>query len=660
MASHRITAGAPAGLPPFLLVFAFAVAITLPGVADPYELPVQTVTAIAPTEESPPTAGRTVLLPEVLESMGISTLGEALTLVPGIALAPAGAEGAQSTLSIRGSTSNQVLVLIDGIRVSDPATGRVDLSRIGLSSRDIESIEVIRGGMTAQYGADAVGGVVLIRTKRGGSTGELSLAIANTAFLPSTSVVGSGASALAVPLSPLSLVDGQSLFFRASLPFGIALSASAGHSANAYPYYDLNYIRRLRVNADATRVSTNLSWKGLVGYGAVSAAAEFGARWIGVPGTLDAPSPEARQRDLDASFSADYASDYFLSDAIAFDAKGYGRLGLLEYRHDTLAAADMHRSYRLGGDTRWSVLLGEASTIEAGISTRFESLDSTVVKSADGSRPKRVSFGMSVEPRLKAGEWSLLPALRWDWTNDFPSGFSLNIGAAKALNESIGFSISASTAYRAPSFDDLYWPLSNGAEGNPGLGPDLAYCADAGIKIERESFSFSASTFVRYSRDVILWQENDDGIWRPSNFGDAFYPGLELEYSSRSKPWNLYASYGFLYSYVLSGNLGFLDDKRVPGVPVHNLSATGTYESKSLHASITGSYQGMRYLTTANLQYQPAVFLLGFRLEWLLDIRSSLYLKGENLLNERYESVKGFPMPGLSMEMGLEYKLGNK
>jgi vitamin B12 transporter len=120
----------------------------------------------------------------------------------------------------------------------------------------------------------------------------------------------------------------------------------------------------------------------------------------------------------------------------------------------------------------------------------------------------------------------------------------------------------------------------------------------------------------------------------------------------------LYASYGFLYSYVLSGNLGFSDDKRVPGVPVHTLSITGTYESKSLHASITGSYQGMRYLTTANLQYQPAVFLLGFRLEWFLDIRSSLYLKGENLLNERYESVKGFPMPGLSMEMGLEYKLG--
>ncbi len=642
----------------FLIAGVLALAASFPAGADPYELPPQIVTDAAPGEILAPAAGRSEYTAEYLKATGITSIAQALSIVPGLTVSPVGTSGAQSTVSLRGSTTSQVLVLVDGVRVSDPATGQVDLSRLGLSIDAIESIEVVRGGVTAQYGADAVGGVIIIGTKRGSLKNNFFLRAKNSSYLPAAGYSGSGASAIEVPPSFLSLVDGQSVYFRAGLPGGFALAASAERASNAYLYYDSNYIQRLRNNADLLRGSTNLSWKGFVGGGELAAGAELGARSLGVPGTLDSPTPEARQRDLDSSFSAEYSTDYFFSDRLAFKANGYGRFGLLGYQESDAATADVHRNARGGGDARWSLLLGKSATINSGVSARYECLDSAVAKGAGGSMPERLTLGAFIEPSIALGTWSLAPALRYDWTNDFPSGLSLCFGATKALSKEAAFTFSASTAYRAPSFGDLYWPASGGVEGNPDLVPETAYCADAGFRLKRGATSLSVSTYVRYSKDVILWQENNDGVWRPTNFGDAFYPGLEMEYASSMAPWTLACSYSFLYGYVLSGDLSLADDKRVPGVPVHKLSATGAYASGPFKGSLICSYEGLRYLTTANLAYQPAVFLLGATLDWSLNQNMSFSVEGKNLLNERYESVQGYPMPGLSIELCFEYRTG--
>ncbi|HWP67967.1 MAG TPA: TonB-dependent receptor plug domain-containing protein, partial [Rectinemataceae bacterium] len=318
----------------FLIAGILAATASFPAGADPYELPPQIVTDTSPGEILAPAAGRSEYTAEDLKATGVTSIVQALSIVPGLTVSPVGTSGAQSTVSLRGSTTSQVLVLVDGVRVSDPATGQVDLSRLGLSIDDIESIEVVRGGVTAQYGADAVGGVIIIRTKRGSPKSGFFLKAKNSSYLPATSYSGSGASAIKTPASLLSFIDGQSVSFRAGLPGGLALAASAERASNAYLYYDTNYIQRLRSNADLLRGSTNLSWKGFVGEGELSAGAELGARSLGVPGTMDSPTPEARQRDLDSSFSAEYSTDYFFSDRSAFTANGYGRFGLLEYRPD--------------------------------------------------------------------------------------------------------------------------------------------------------------------------------------------------------------------------------------------------------------------------------------------------------------------------------------
>ena len=94
-----------------------------------------------------------------------STVDEALRNVPGLEITRSGSLGKQSVVSIRGANPNQVQVLVDGVRVKSPTSGQADLS--DLSPDLIERIEVIRGAQSTLYGADAIGGVINIITKKG-------------------------------------------------------------------------------------------------------------------------------------------------------------------------------------------------------------------------------------------------------------------------------------------------------------------------------------------------------------------------------------------------------------------------------------------------------------------------------------------------------------
>ncbi len=105
----------------------------------------------------------TVITAEELSAAGVATAAEALEAVAGVEIADSGTAGSVKSVRIRGSASAQVLVLVDGVRMNDSRQGATDLSLLPVEM--IERIEVVRGGTSALYGADALGGVVNIITK---------------------------------------------------------------------------------------------------------------------------------------------------------------------------------------------------------------------------------------------------------------------------------------------------------------------------------------------------------------------------------------------------------------------------------------------------------------------------------------------------------------
>lgn len=107
----------------------------------------------------------TVISEEELRVYNYSTVGDALRQVPGLEVQRSGGLGKLTQLRIRGTGTQQVQVLIDGMRVNSPTAGGFDLSDLGLDQ--IDRIEIIRGPQSTIYGADAIGGIVHIITKRG-------------------------------------------------------------------------------------------------------------------------------------------------------------------------------------------------------------------------------------------------------------------------------------------------------------------------------------------------------------------------------------------------------------------------------------------------------------------------------------------------------------
>jgi len=106
-----------------------------------------------------------VVTEEDFRTYHYATVDEALRNLPGVEIRRSGSLGKTSSISIRGANSNQVQVLVDGVRVKSPTLGQVDLS--DLSPDLIDRIEIIRGSQSTLYGADAMGGVVNIITKKG-------------------------------------------------------------------------------------------------------------------------------------------------------------------------------------------------------------------------------------------------------------------------------------------------------------------------------------------------------------------------------------------------------------------------------------------------------------------------------------------------------------
>jgi len=106
----------------------------------------------------------TVVPGRTLNQYPVASLDDLLRLLPAIEMQSRGNFGTQADITLRGSTFNQVLILLDGMRLNDPLTGHF-AGYLPITPAEIEQIEVVRGPGAALYGPDAVGGFVNIVTK---------------------------------------------------------------------------------------------------------------------------------------------------------------------------------------------------------------------------------------------------------------------------------------------------------------------------------------------------------------------------------------------------------------------------------------------------------------------------------------------------------------
>jgi outer membrane cobalamin receptor len=616
------------------------------------ELPETVITATRiPEPESEVPGSITVITSNEIEARGAKTVADAIEATTGVGIMDYGPAGALQEASIRGSTSSQVLVLIDGVRVSTAMSGETDLSDIPADS--IDHIEVLRSGASALYGSDAVGGVINIITKK--TQAPLTISIENGSFLPANQVEGYGASETENGPNYANLVDSQKLSFAVAPAAGDAVfraSGSVTRAANEYTFIDSNDDVRGAQNAALLGgdAAAGITFP-LLG-GSLDTNFTTAYKQIGVTGPIYAPTPYASETDERSTAVVKLSTGRFFSDFLSLDATAHAEYEDVGYTDTQTPSNDSDsKLFTAGVELQQKAYASDALTLVYGISTAYDQGLST-----EFGTPQRLSAGAYLAPIIEFGSFSIYPAIRYDYYSDYaPGAFGESLGITYKLSDTDSLKTNISSSYRVPSFEDLYWPSGSGVAGNPNLIPETGYSMDVGYERLTKGLSYNASVFARYVKNVIIWQEGSDGIWTPSNFAAAFYPGLEqelkLQFLGR---FSATISYTFLYSYALDGGLTFADNDRLPYTPVHTLSATLGYAGDVLSGSITGRYQSLRYLAEANAQYLPDFFVIDAVVQRNLWKGWVAYLAVDNLFGEQYQIEQGYPMPNTSIRVGLK------
>jgi len=589
-----------------------------------------------------PASDRILLEAADIAGTGAATAAEALRAAPGAFVNSNGGPGSLSTASLRGSTSAQVLVIVDGQRLNDARQGTPDLSLIPAES--IERIEVLRGGASALYGPDALGGVIVITTKHPAGD-SLAAQFSSTAW--PGALAASGAKALGL---------GQRLAFQGSQTLGAAvlgLSAFGERAGSGWA----SGSGALRDNSDLLSGGADLDLALPLGGGMTRTRVSGSWQDAGSPGSLFYSSPKAKQSDSSLRGRLGWASDALAGGNLALDLAASASFARLDYTNPDYAIADRHDSTRGGLDLRASALLGGLQ-LGFGASLSREATNSTVFATSSSGQPERLTLSAYLEPSLELGALTLIPALRYDWNDNFAAGLSAMFGLEYKATEELSLRLSGGSSYRAPTFNELYWPADPmfGGGGNADLKAERGLGAETALSWRRGAFSIDATAFGRYVEDLIM----NDAFFVPHNIGKTFSPGAELRLGFRGRgPLGFEASYEFLHPLDLSAATGLGDARLMENLSRHKVRGSVDLALGALKARLDGRWWSDRMI---EIPYAAPVLLKG---ALVLDLKADLALSktlalgmaAENLLNSDYQVNPDYPEPGLRVVTSLKWAL---
>ncbi len=569
------------------------------------------------TEKNPKdiTQTVTVISGDELRKSGAATVADAIDTVAGITLNDQGALGSLETISIRGASYSQVLVLLDGKRLNSPSDAGFDLSTLPIPISQIDRIEIVRGASSALYGTDALGGVINIITKK--PTG--------TAFLIGGSVGSHGYDSLSATSEGR---DGS----------GYHMISWGRETYDGYrPNSDL---RQQTVNG---KVGTKLQNGSNLEF-----TANYLSKEIGAPGSVQFPSTTARQWDRERIYGATYTAKP--EKTVDLTLSAFRNEDDLSYQDPASLFGPVnsrHESTTDGSEMRLSWLAGSWSLFTAGLETRRSNLDSTdsgIHASSNNATyiQDEISFGDSFI--LVAGE-------RFDNNSLYGSKSSPRL-SGRYLIQGWGTIIRASygTSFRGPTFNDLYWTDPFGNKGNPDLKPETAREREAGIEQPLGTAGMIKVTwFDRTVRELINWQEYAPFQYTPVNIGTASIKGYEAE--SRLKAGDsltLAANYTYMNPIdELTGEKIYytIPRSQIKGQLTIKLD-TDTFlniDGRSVTNYVRGGEPDWRYSV-----YEAKISQKIGR-----DRTGEIYFAMSNIFDRKYESVQGYPMPPREIRGGI-------
>ena len=571
------------------------------------------VVEVAPLTISGIPAGASVLSGADLAARG-SDLGAALDGWAGISVRRT--DGATAVPQLRGSAPEEVLVLLDGITLNDPLTGRADLGRIPVG--EVARVVVVPGAETARTGGRAIAGVIEISTRP------------RTA--PSATTAGGSFGAWSARMSAPVL--------------GVDISAGMQRLADDYPSSDRSGAPALRRNAGGR------TWDALLrARGTVDATLRVSGADRGLPGNVTNPSTTGRaaDRSVVAAFRHNGRVSWSVTgDAVSARAwdpsappRGTG------YDDTTTSiggsgALGLRRAAQLGA---WS------GDVDLGIDGRYDGFTGNgVLPGAEFGRA-----GAHLGADLGSGGWSLSPILRIDGWSGWRGAMVTGRLDAEWRRGRTALSFGVGNGVTPPVPFDLLFREGVGVALNPGLRPErvtIELTADLrqGGRFIGIPGTLSLRGYTGEVRDLVVWSAGPDFVWSPQNV-DVVRRGGELELELRPGPaWTLAAG----------AALSFINFTAAPHFPVayrprDTEHASAAWRAGPWRMDVEWRRLGRRPQYNNGDWNLPAIGLLDAGVERRLWHDLAVRLDVRDLTDRRPEYVAGMPLPGRSALFTLTY-----
>jgi len=550
----------------------------------------------------------TVISQQEIEQSQASSVADLLRNYGGLDVAASGGPGKVTSVFMRGANSGHTLVLIDGVRVGAATTGIFDWG--ALSTAGIERIEIVRGAQSSLYGADAMGGVIQLFTRKGqqGGKADVNVEVGSLASSKAAMAV-SGMSATGVSYA---------LNVEGTRTQGVS-AASAGTEKDGFRNTTLsgNIVMPIGLGQLELTLRNSDANTALDGFGPVDAL-NYTSQNKQMSGSarLSYPLGERVESTLQLSRSID--ESVTRDPAVAFNNADFSsRIDQLTWQNyvdlepaSLLFGIDMHQDRGASGGSAFNKSVSQsAGFVSLGWSTAIADINAS---------------------------------LRYDRNSVSQNKTTYKLGGVLRPVEGLKFSANYGTGFKAPSINDLYFP----GAGNANLKPETSKGWDAGVAYDWQQDGLQtgliATWFKQDFNNLIAWAPVTPGsfIWLPSNVNQARTEGVELAAYLTAGITALHANWTFLNAKDVATGTFLAQRAKASGNVTLSVDQSGMFAEVAMHIV------GARFSGTGNTQPMAAYRTIALRGSYQLNDLWSFNARIENAGNKKYEEVKGYGVLG--------------
>ena len=606
-----------------------ALALALPGVATAQNAPTELDDITVTATRTPISIENSVVPVQVIDRAQIdrsqaTTLQDLLRGRAGLDFTNQGGIGKITSLFLRGTNSNQVLVLVDGVRVASATSGMAALQDLPVDQ--IERIEIVRGPRSSLYGSEAIGGVIQIFTRTAGQGLQQNLAI--TAGSNNLRQVGAGFS----NRGERGWISAQG-GYQDTDGINACRGTAAGWGAGCYADEpDRDGYRNTSINVrGGYALSETLNLEGHV----LNSASrnEYDGSIFG------GNEADNRQQVYGAKLA------WLPSDSLRLTAQ----VGRNVDQADAYFAANGSRTFASTFDTRrdtaavqGDIVLAEGQQLSVGADWQNEQITS----STNFDVRERDNTGVFAEYQGQFGAHSLQASVRNDDNEQFGNHTTGSLGYGFAFGNGFRLTASAGTGFKAPTFNDLYYPGFS----NPDLKPEESKSLNIGIAQYADNWNWTLNAYETRVDQLIGY----DSSFNIVNVAEARIRGAEL------------TGYLSLAGFDINAQASFTD-------PRDHTSGAATYDNllarrartsgrldvdKSfgpLRLGVTAAGSGHRFDNAANSVRLAGYGTMDVRVEYAINDAWSLQAKAANVFDREYETVAWYNQPGREYQLTLRY-----